>query len=98
MMKVPTAVIIALLVLSFLTWMTAEMVNEQRINSEERITYTGRVTAVSHYDYGTTIWLNSNAKTIRISNKNVQLSVGKEYQITIDGNYNLINAIILEGG
>ncbi len=61
----------------------------------ERYEYEGRVTATEYSEYytETTVWLNSELQAIEIDGS-VTLAIGEEYLIIIDGNGNLINAIL----
>lgn len=82
------------LLVAFFVWSGVEIYQEREQAGLERLTYTGRVTAVVQGDYKTKVWLNSQSEVISIRKKNVQLAVGEVYEITLDGHGNLINAVI----
>ncbi len=98
MMKV-WQIIVIVVIISFagvLAWGFIDAEHQESIRATERITYEGRVTAIQSTDGYTFVYLNSNAQYITVRSNNLELAVGKEYQIILDGNRNLVNAVILD--
>lgn len=90
-------IIIAILaIISFAIFLAHDTANEQARLRAVRYTYTGTVTAVAHGGYISQVWLNSQPTILKIRGGDVELAVGKTYEITIDGNGQLINAKIIE--
>ncbi len=75
--------------------MGVELAKDTKALSLERHIYEGCVTAIKENDNSTYVWLNSKPKKVYISG-NVELQIGREYEITLDGNGSLINAKILD--
>ena len=95
-MKKILVVVAVLIAITFFCWFVSTILQHQEEASLERITYTGTVTAIVHGDYIDKVWFNSTPEVIKI-NGTIDLVIGEEYKITIDGLGNLINARILGG-
>lgn len=90
-------VVVVVLAIALGTLLLAgEIVKERNEAQAERYSYIGTVTAVVHGNSYDTVWLNSQPQSIRIWGGEVELAVGAEYEIVLDGAGNLVNAKILE--
>ena len=79
-----------------MVWTGNDMENTRKERAETHSTYTGGVTAITHHENSTTVYLDSEPQQITIYGGNTELKVGEEYIITIDGNRCLVNAVIVE--
>lgn len=70
---------------------------EEKERALERYTYIGKVTAVETSSDWSVVYLNSNSQVVKVKAAYLDLAVGEEYEVIIDGNYRLINARIIEG-
>ena len=61
-------VVIVLLVV-FFAWLGTGLYQERERAELERLTYTGRVTAIVQGNYVTEVWLNSQPKVIKIATR-----------------------------
>ena len=97
--EVARAFLVALIASGFIicvAWFgVRELIHDRDLGAQERILYTGRVTAIESGESVTLVWLNSNQQVVKVYGSPLQLLVGGEYQIVLDGNGKLINALIL---
>jgi len=93
--RVAAIVFVILFVATFI-WAFMDIQHTDDVMAEERHTYIGRVTAIEVRGTTSRVYLNSTGEILPIRSPNLQLAVGEEYEIIVDGNWRLINARIIQ--
>lgn len=88
--------VVVIALVGLFTWAIATAEYSKNLRARERYTYTGRVTAIEVGEVISEVYLNSNEEVLPIQSSGLQLAVGEEYEIVVDGNWKLINARIVE--